>query len=110
MSRSSYRISRCSPGTSCPATSSALCRNARKATRSGTFFRLGHGVFHVLSGFGIEFSQRLLAEIGIPGDTLRIDDYVMRLYRRPRQVVLGYDNPRGFALGARQRLEWEIPC
>src|SRR5262245_6616876 len=74
------------------------------------FFGSGTGYSMCFPVLVSSFPQRLLAEIGIPGDTLRIDDYVMRLYRRPRQVVLGYDNPRGFALGARQRLEWEIRC
>ena len=80
-----------------------------KRAGRGAFFRLGYGVFHVLARFGIEPAQRLLAEIRIPGDSLRIDDYVMRLYRCARQVVLRYDNPRGFALGARQRLDGELP-
>ena len=45
-----------------------------KRAGRGTFFRLGYGIFRVLARFGIEFSEGLLAKIGIPGHTFRIDD------------------------------------
>jgi hypothetical protein len=75
----------------------------------GHLLELGDGVFGVLAGLGIDLAEGLLAEIRVPSDAVLIDDHVMRLDRRARQIVFGDDDAGRPPGRARQRLEREFP-
>ena len=59
---------------------------------------------------GIEPSDIVFAEIGVPRHSLRIHDDVVRLDDRPRKVVFRDDDLRVFPLGSRECLERIRPC
>ncbi len=70
---------------------------------------LGHRDLGKLAGLGIELADILLAEIGVPDGAVTIDDHVMGLHGRLRQVVFG-DDDMGAAPGrSRQGLERVVP-
>jgi hypothetical protein len=58
-----------------------------------------------LSRFGIQSSDGLFAEIGIPGHSLRVHDDVVRLDRRTRKVVLRDDDLGVLSFRPRERPE-----
>ena len=60
-----------------------------------------------LAGLGIELADELVAEIGIPGMAVGIDDHVMRQRFLARQIVFGDDHMGGLALRPRQPLQAE---
>ena len=70
---------------------------------------LRHGIFLQSAGLGIEFAEEHFAEVGVPDHAVLVDDHVMRLDRGAREIVFGDDDVRGFARGARQRLQVVIP-
>ena len=80
---------------------------AERAFRLVLAQRLQRIVLH-LAGLGIEFADELVAEIGIPGMAVGIDDHVMGQCFLARQVVFGDDHMGGSALRPRQPLEIEF--
>ena len=58
-----------------------------------------------LAGHRVEFANELIAEVGVPGVAVGIDDHVMRQGFFPRQVIFGDDDVGRPALRARQPLE-----
>src|SRR5215467_11650120 len=67
------------------------------------------GKFPDLAGLRVEAPEVLLAEARVPGDPVGVDDDVVRRDRLARQVVLGVDDARRAAGGARVRLERVAP-
>jgi len=68
-----------------------------------------HRIFDDLAALGIELAQKLVAEIGVPGHALLIEDDVVRHRIRARQVVFGDHDLGRAALETRQRLERILP-
>src|SRR5437016_14275220 len=66
-------------------------------------------VLDELERLRIELADEHLAEIRVPDLAFLIDQYIVRLARRPHHVVLGDDGARVAALGARQRLQFVRP-
>ena len=57
------------------------------------------------AGLGIEHADELVAEVGVPGLAIGIDDHVVRHRLFARQIVFGDDDAGGPALRTRQALE-----
>jgi hypothetical protein len=68
-----------------------------------------HVVQRDLAALGIELPEYGVAEGGIPGESLRIDDHVVRLVGSLGQVVFGVDNLGRLALRPWERLQLVRP-
>src|SRR6185369_7303168 len=73
-------------------------------------FQLRRRDLDELARLRVELAELLVAEIAVPDIASRIDDYVVRLDRRAREIPLGDDDARALALRPQVALELVGPA
>ncbi len=88
---------------------SCLSTSRSSAPSGKPFLQLRRRILRHLAGFGVHLAEIELAEVGIPGVAVLIEDDVMRLDLPLRQVVFGDDHARRLAGQPRQGFQLPIP-